>query len=217
MKEVDGGRHIAPAVITRLPVDAAASRLLNRHQRILETNLNVNGYDLTLVASHWTSRVSDKTGERRDRYADAIYQAYRDKAARDPNVDFLVCGDFNDSPDDASVATHLHATADRTTVVDGAGVDSLLNLMAGKDPGEFGTHVHAGKRLIYDQIVVSRGMLDPAGWSCDPDSIVTVGNLTRRGDPSRRPWRFGGEKDTKYARGYSDHFPITVRLKVQGK
>ncbi len=60
-------------------------------------------------------------------------------------------------------------------------------------------------------------MLDPSGWSCDPDSIRTIDSLTRPGDRTRRPWRFGNEKDSTFARGYSDHFPVTVRLKVQGR
>src|SRR5207253_6205755 len=37
MREVNAGRHIAPAVITRLPADVSATRLLNAKQRILET------------------------------------------------------------------------------------------------------------------------------------------------------------------------------------
>src|SRR5439155_15861352 len=167
-------RHIAPAVIARLSADATATRLLNSKQRILETHLTVNGYDLTLVASHWTSRLTDKTGERRDRYADSIYRDYRERAARDPSVDFLLCGDFNVSPDDASVVTHLHTTADPAAVARDAAATALLNLMAAKDPRDFGTHVHAGKRYIYDQIIVSRGMLDADGWSCDPDSVRTI-------------------------------------------
>src|SRR5687768_3738614 len=36
MKEVDGGRHIAPAIITRLPVHADRTRLHGRRLRILE-------------------------------------------------------------------------------------------------------------------------------------------------------------------------------------
>jgi endonuclease/exonuclease/phosphatase family metal-dependent hydrolase len=217
MNEVNAGRHIAPAVITRLPADAAAARLLGTKLRVLETRISVNGYDLTLVASHWTSRLTDKTGSRRERYADAIYRAYRDRAARDPDVDFLVCGDFNDSPDESSVVRHLHTTGDRSAVSYDVTAGLLLNLMADKDPREFGTHVRAGQRYIYDQVIVSRGMLDPAGWSCDPDSVRTVDTLTRPGDRSRRPWRFGHEKDSTYARGYSDHFPVTVRLTVQAK
>ena len=34
------------------------------------------------------------------------------------------------------------------------------------------------------------------------------------GDNQKRPWRFGDER-TNGARGYSDHFPITVKLKVK--
>jgi hypothetical protein len=37
----------------------------------------------------------------------------------------------------------------------------------------------------------------------------------RPGDKKHRPWRFGNEHE-KHLRGYSDHFPVTVRLTVQG-
>jgi hypothetical protein len=92
----------------------------------------------------------------------------------------------------------------------------LLNLMAGKDPNRFGTLYHK-QLLIYDQIVVSPGLLDDAGWTCAPDSVTTVNTLTRPGSRTRAPWRFGNERDTGSGRGYSDHFPVTVSLKVQGR
>src|SRR5262245_11714641 len=53
----------------------------------------------------------------------------------------------------------------------------------------------------------------PEGWSGDPDSVRTVNTLVRPGDRYGRPWRFGGPHE-KGPRGYSDHFPITVRLSV---
>ena len=37
--------------------------------------------------------------------------------------------------------------------------------------------------------------------------------VTKPGDRIGRPWRFGGEKE-KGPRGYSDHFPVTVKLKA---
>jgi hypothetical protein len=58
-------------------------------------------------------------------------------------------------------------------------------------------------------------MLDPAGWSCDPDAARTVNTLFRPGDRHRRPWPFGNER-TRAERGYSDHFPVTMDLQVQG-
>jgi hypothetical protein len=87
--------------------------------------------------------------------------------------------------------------------------------MAGKDPQEYGTHYYR-KWYIFDHLVVSPGMLDDAGWRCEVDSAHTVNTLHRPGDRLKRPWRFGTESD-KATRGYSDHFPVTVRLKVQGK
>ena len=90
----------------------------------------------------------------------------------------------------------------------------FFNLMADKDPrGGFGTHYY-NKWFIFDQIAVSPGLLDRAGWSCEPASVKTINTLYRPGDRLQRPWRFGGERD-RGLRGYSDHFPVTVRLKVQ--
>jgi hypothetical protein len=146
-------------------------------------------------------------------YADAIYGAVRAMHTSNLAVDVLICGDFNDTPNDASVVQHLHANGDIDAVMRAENPPLLLNLMAGKDPARgFGTHYYR-KWLIFDQIVVTGGMLDTKGWSCDPASIQTINTLYRPGDRLKRPWRFGGERDGG-ERGYSDHFPITVRLKV---
>ncbi len=218
MKEVDAGRHIAPAIITRLPVRESETRLVGSRLRILEGHVTVNGFDLTVVASHWTSHINDDQGAegRREKYGSTIYELYRDRSARDPATDFLVCGDFNDPPDAPSVRDGLRATGDRGELLRGGPQPLLLDLMAGKDPGRFGTHYH-NRLLIYDQFAVSRGLLDEQGWSCDPDSVVTVNTLVRPGDRRRAPWRFGNERDSTFERGYSDHFPVTVRLRVQGR
>lgn len=217
MKEISAGRHIAPVVITRLPVKANRTRLHGSQMRILETHMDVNGYDLAVLATHWTSHVSDDVGGRRDRYADTIYRAVKETVRRDPAADVLVCGDFNDPPDAPSVADHLHCTGDRAEVLRGGYDPRLLNLMAGKDVSRVGSHFYHGKLWAYDQIVVSAGLLDQAGWSCDPDSAAAVNSLTRPGSRFRTPWRFGNEKDSTFERGYSDHFPVTARLKVQGR
>ena len=111
-----------------------------------------------------------------------------------PRVDFLVCGDFNDPPDAESVRQHLHATGD-VEAVRRAREPLLLDLFAGKPPDKFGTHYYHREWSIFDQIVVSPGMLDDAGWSADPASVKTINTLTRPGDRLGRPWRFGGEHD----------------------
>jgi hypothetical protein len=97
----------------------------------------------------------------------------------------------------------------------------LLDLMArdeliGKKPAK-GTHFYHGTWSTFDQICVSPGLLDKEGWSCDPATMRVVNDLTadRRGHPHR----FGDKNDPIRLedRGYSDHFPVTVRLTVAGR
>jgi endonuclease/exonuclease/phosphatase family metal-dependent hydrolase len=229
-KNPNGGRHIATAIITRLDVIPSKTQLLGRRQRILEAHLTANGHELVVVASHWTSRVSskgNKEGEGRDLYARNIRTRFDALYRRDPKVDFLVCGDFNDTPEDESVVEYLKAIGDRKKVREGGDNPFLLNLFADRgvevladksEQKEPGTHNYRRQWLIFDQIVVSPGLLDDEGWSCDPDSARIVNNLTAvtRGRNRGVPDDFGSQHDkiSLDERGYSDHFPVTVRLKV---
>jgi len=221
MRNLDAGRHIAPCLITRLNVAHAETRLHGRQLRILEAHVAANGHNLTLIASHWTSQLRQRDGgdgdDGRAKYAQLINDVYQDAVRSRPDVDLLVCGDFNDMPDSEPVAGILRATGDRSRVVPGADPPLLLNLLAGKSAEQFGTLWYR-EPLIYDQVCVSPGMLDSVGWSCDPDSVrVPVDGLTRSSS-RREPWRFGNPGTAPAGgRGYSDHFPVTVTLRVAPK
>jgi endonuclease/exonuclease/phosphatase family metal-dependent hydrolase len=216
MREVKVGRHIAPAILSRLPL--APGKALDKKLRILEARVTVNDHKLVVIASHWTSRLGRKVGgkpagaKQRAHYANEIYGRVRAMWTANPRVDVLVCGDFNDTPDDPSVTEHLRATGDKEEVLRAEGGLRLLNLMAGKDPNRFGTIYH-GRWFIFDQLVVTPGMLDDQGWSCVPGSVQTVRSLTNR---NGRPWSFGGPRFGG-ERGYSDHLPVTVQLKVAAR
>ncbi len=212
-----GGRHIATAVLTRLPVVRDRTDLWDRRRRILETQVRVNGHDLVVVASHWASRVSDRKGESRAKYGDVIYGKYKAmylsarKSGRD--LDLLVCGDFNDNPDDASVTENLHASGDLDRVRT-ATEPLLFNLFAKAYKDGQASHYYGRKAFLFDQICISPGLLDSKGWSCDVASARIVKQIA---DRNGRPNRFGnpGDKRGWSARGASDHFPVTVRLSVQ--
>jgi endonuclease/exonuclease/phosphatase family metal-dependent hydrolase len=215
-KEVKAGRHIATVIITRLDVEGNRTQLLGRQMRILEGHLKANGHELVVIASHWTSRVSDAEGEKRDKYADVIYGRFRAMYKSNPKVDFLVCGDFNDPPDDESVTEHLHAIGDKEKVKAGGDEPYLYHLFTDKKytDGSAGSHFYKGKWMLFDHIAVSPGLLDDEGWTCETETAKVVNDLTA--DKKGHPHRFGNEHD-KGARGWSDHFPVTVRLKVAGK
>lgn len=213
MQDLDAGRHMAPCVVSRYPLSGA--KLHGRRLRILESHVTVNNHDLYLVASHWTSQLTDK-GDKEDggraRYAATIEEMYGDAIRANPKVDFLVCGDFNDTPDSDPVANKLHVTADASQVTPDARPPKLFGLLSGKDPAEFGTH-YFHKPLIYDQIAVSPGLLDAEGWSYVPDSVrVPTDGLIASGTRGRQPWKFGSRQHP--VRGYSDHFPVVATFNV---
>jgi endonuclease/exonuclease/phosphatase family metal-dependent hydrolase len=209
-RDPQGGRHIANAIITRLAVAGDRTKLHGHRQRILEGHIRANGHDLVVLATHWTSRVSDAEGEGRDRYGDVCYGVFKAMYRSNPNVDFLVCGDFNDSPDDESVTKHLHAPGMNEFRRRGQ-EPLLLDLFADKIGGKSGTHFYHGKWHCFDQICVSPGLLDEQGWSCEPRSARIVNDVTA--DERGHPHRFGDEND-RSIRGWSDHFPVTVTLRV---
>ncbi len=211
MKEISVGRHIAPAILTRLPIVKDRTRTLDKQHRILVGHILVNDQELVVIASHWTSRLKDGANRRAD-YADKIYGLCNAMHHSNPAVDFLVSGDFNDDPTDESVAQRLHATGDAQSVRTGNPL-RLFNLFAGKDLNQFGTHYYK-QWHAFDQIAVSPGLLDERGWTCDPNSTQVFNGLHKAGDKNKRPWRFGSENE-KNERGYSDHFPVLVTLRLE--
>src|SRR5207247_10475750 len=115
---------------------------------------------------------------------------------------------------------HLRGTGDRAKLTSGAG-PMLFNLAAAPDPEKYGTLSHHNRWNLFDQILVSPAMLNGADWTCDPGTFHTEREKSqnRRG----RPWSFDEDDeghrtyDKKFNgnRGFSDHFPVTVRLKVK--
>jgi endonuclease/exonuclease/phosphatase family metal-dependent hydrolase len=229
IKNPNGGREIVTAIITRLPVVPAKTQLLGKRLRILEGHVKVADQDLTILVTHWTSRVSDKTGEGRAKYADQIYGRFCALHRANPNVSLLVCGDFNDNPDDRSVTRHLHAIGDLAKVKEDDDPPLLYNVFANrwaehKDNKDkiVGTHYFHGKAFIFDQIVVSPGMVnDKGGWQYQVGSAKIVEHrfVIQRGKNKGLPLPFGKETDKTPLgkRGVSDHLPVAVRLKVAQK
>lgn len=202
------GRRIAPAILSRVPGEIDESLSFPPTRRILPARLRAGSRPLLVLASHWTSRMTDKTGAKRDAYADDLYKAVEEIGT---SADILLCGDFNDEPDDPSVREHLHATGDPAKVGDGS--PYLLDLLAGKDPERYGTIRFNGRWRIFDQIAVSPGLLDPSGWLVLPDTVRVENDDALRIGRDGHPWRFGNER-SRQPRGFSDHFAVSVRLKA---
>jgi len=223
------GRHFAPGIITRLSVVADRTHKFAKHPngRTLEGHITANGYDLVVLAAHWTSRVehNGKSGEehanaaRRMSYARDCYGRFRAILTDNPQADVIICGDFNDEFSDPSMQQGLRAVASideaRSAVSEPRPLALFANWPSSADPP--GTIFGRGHWSIFDHICVSRGMLDDQGWSWIEGSaaIFAPNELRTRGRRSHgEPFRFGDAKSPEH--GFSDHFPITARLAVKG-
>lgn len=216
------GRRFAPAILTRLGVTADRTRKLgNRgNSRILEGHLHHNGHELVVIVAHWTSRLTDKSGEgnRRD-YAEDCYGRANEILHANPEADVVVCGDFNDEFGDPTILESLKATDDPAEVRTAVNDPRLLDLVAGwgpgnDPPGTIYSQEH-GRWSTFDHICVARGLLDDRGWTCDLKSAAVFAPEAFRRKVGKRfePHKFGG-RNVKVTRGYSDHFPVTVQLSV---
>jgi endonuclease/exonuclease/phosphatase family metal-dependent hydrolase len=207
------GRHIGPALISRLPIEHDRTRQLGEGQRlrIMETRVKAAGQPLAVIASHWSSRVSDKTGAGRAKYADVIHGRFRQLYEASAAARLVVCGDFNDDPTDPNLTERLKAVGDAEAARGGGKLfDPFFALFEqGKK-----TLAHEGKGHLFDHICLSPGLLGGEGWSYVEGSARIVPMFANR---NGRPIPFGGKSATKGwgARGASDHFPVVVQLRVR--
>lgn len=224
----NSGRDFSSGILTRLPVEGKRTHKFAKYPngRNIEGHIVVNGHELVVLAAHWTSRVDrgkNESGEpanahRRMSYAKDCYGRFYAIQKENADVDMLLCGDFNDTFSDPSIRDGLRATANvdqcRNAADPPMPLDLFANWKADSDPS--GTLYHKGW-WVFDHICVSRGLLDDKGWTCDPESAVVFATKEMRRAGKRNhgePFRFGDAKSFEH--GYSDHFPITVRLSVKG-
>jgi endonuclease/exonuclease/phosphatase family metal-dependent hydrolase len=206
------GRRFGPAILSRLPARDGLTRTFGG-RRILESHLVADGVPLVILVSHWTSRLRGGNEDKREAYAEVIYRAFLDLRRADPAVDCLISGDFNDGPDDPSVRIGLRTTANPDDVRAADPKPRLLDLMAGRDPGSFGTYYYRSRWEVLDHVIATPGLLDDRGWSILPATLRVAHPPELRAGRAGAPWRFGNPADTK-PRGPSDHFAINVRLRV---
>ena len=124
----------------------------------------------------------------------------------------IIMGDFNDTPEDPSIKDVLCAKPLDETAEN----DVLVNLFTdGKHLGFEGTLKHQYNWQIYDQIIVSKSLIDnDKGLSYKKNSAqIYHGDFLFEKDES-----FGGVKlfrtyvGPKYFGGYSDHLPVYIDL-----
>ena len=199
-----------PTSQTNLPIKFSERGFTSRG--ILQVKGTLAGEPVTVYVNHWPEdRGSAALGAARRRDAAAALRRQLDAQQKaDRNAKIIVLGDFADEPNAASVEEVLKASGRP----DPAYPDELFNtfyLWYVQGKGSFHTR---NDNKMRDQIMVSKSMVNA------PNGLHYVHGSAQIHDPEFAKFTFGRYKDTPrktwshtlYLGGYSDHFPVYIKL-----
>ncbi len=164
----------------------------------------LGGEEIHIIVNHWPSR---REGEEASSYkrvlaAQKNIEVVNRLKQENPNSKIIVMGDFNDNPNDDSVEE----------LVAGA---NLYNPMQNLRSINKGSLNHDFNWNVFDQIMVSINFLEtrPSTLKFSDANIFDSKFLTQyNGKYKGQPYRtFVGKK---YKGGFSDHFPVYVKLQT---
>lgn len=129
-----------------------------------------------------------------------------------PDAKIVIMGDFNDTPDAPCLCQVLGAKG-----IAESGNNSLLyNLFAQPNTLGFkGTLKYQDSWMVFDQIIVTRSLLEDTALHCEPkDAHIVHDDMLLTDDPT-----YHGKKlnrtyvGPKYFGGFSDHLPVVLLLR----
>lgn len=114
----------------------------------------------------------------------------------------ILCGDFNENPDDENIVKILYDNANEKVLE-----NPFQQLFSTRNYSTF--HYKSG--LLFDQIILSKSLFDNVGLSFQEAEVFNSEKIrSRNRNFEERPFRtYAG---TRYLGGYSDHFPVFVKF-----
>jgi predicted extracellular nuclease len=200
------------------PVNYECLPLLGRDSLPLSTReiLHVTGIvegtsdTIHLFVNHWPSRYGGllETTGLRELAAKTLAVAVNAVYAKSANPAIVITGDFNDQPSDASILKLLELTSEK-------GNQRLVDLSADWQTKDFGTIKFRSQWSVYDQIIVSKDLLDSSkNIYCSPSGAGILKNdfLLVKDRQYGGVRLFRTYSGMKYLGGFSDHLPVYLDL-----
>ncbi len=164
----------------------------------------LNSEEIHILINHWPSRRdgAESTSYKRITAAEKNREIISKITAENSNAKIIIMGDFNDDPSSESVNTHLVQ-------------NDLFNPMEKLLTRYRGTTNYRSQWNLFDQIIFShnfhkyeKGKHSFSSASIFDDDFLKIYKGRYKGKPFRT-YSAG-----KYTGGYSDHFPVYIRLQL---
>ena len=168
---------------------------------------------LHIFVNHWPSRRGGlEASEPKRVYVARQLRSRVDSLLRiNDQTNILIMGDFNDEPDNKSVAKILNAKPSYNE----KDVAGLVNLASPLDEQKEGSYNFRGNWNMLDQIIVSSSLANPNNsFTVTPQQVFKADWMmfTDKKYGSRPNRTYGGPN---YYGGYSDHLPVFIELKMK--
>ena len=192
---------------------------------IFGVNLLMENNDkITVFVNHWPSRSGGQLRSEPNRIEAAkILRGDVDRIFNvDPDAKIFIMGDFNDEPINASILETLNAYPLKCdSIRSNYELDSggeLFNLSYEVFESGLGSYMYQNKWNLLDQIIVSGSLINgkEINYICHSFKVYKPNFvITKSGKFKGAPFpTYGG---TRYLGGYSDHFPVISKFKVNRK
>jgi hypothetical protein len=171
---------------------------------------------LVTVGNHWPSRLGGAYESEPYRIVAGETLGYfheRIRQVQGPNTAVIAMGDFNDEPFNRALVDHALSESVRLRVTRAQSA-RFLNVMWPLLGQGQATIYNDNEGYVFDQILVSRGLVTGAsGITALPETveIVRFPEMIRPGEYAA-PRRYGRGAGLDPA-GFSDHFPVGVKLR----
>ena len=173
---------------------------------ILWVKGRLKGELVHVLVNHWPSRHKgpENTSQKRIKAAIRLQEIIATIQLDDTDAKFIILGDFNDNPTDDSIQNYL-VTEDFYNPM-----EQLL------DENSTGSTSHNGKWNLFDQIIVSKNLLQKEGSNFYfKEAAIFNKNWLKinKGKLKGSPFRTYIHK--WYQGGFSDHFPVYAYFKKE--
>ena len=169
---------------------------------------------LHCFVNHWPSKYRGEleTADARNCAADIVRRMVDSIVAVIPEAKIIIMGDFNDTPESPCIREVLGTKHHSETTEN----DLLVNLFArGEDLGFKGTLKHQDSWSIFDQIIVTKSLINSNSLHCTSsdariihDPMLLTEDATYHGVKLNRTYL-----GPRYLGGFSDHLPVVLLLR----
>lgn len=186
---------------------------------IIHAKLVYKNSPIHVLLNHWPSKRggAEKSEPNRIQAAQRLMDAVNYIKLSEKNPELIIMGDFNDNPDEPALAQTLKAVS--IAEYPSNNTAEYWNLTWGIwNRDSFGSYNYQSKWEMIDNIIVNPNMLDKKGFSVLKETTEVFSfpfMKEQSGKYAGSPFRTYAGK--KFLGGYSDHFPVGVKVVFSGK